>query len=554
MEDIMGKSLVPRVRFGPATVYVVLLSGGLLVIALVLSSVIGNAPIIWSMEDSYLYHTFGRHLAQGRFLTYSISEPHANGNTSFLYYLVVGGIHTVAKALVSDSALSAITLALWITFGVHAALYEICIALFTRLLLRHSINPLLVLLVCGATFFNGPMIYGFFCGLEPPLTVLLIVMLLAGIINSDGVEFSALALMTLHRPESMLVAVVYAVLRYGWVAASNRKLVHLVPAILLMLSCSLVPVLNFVFIGQFTTLSSARIGLHALQGDVSLLRALLGRFTHFSYWLESARVVVSAIVPWAFSTERSILGFTSMQRLLLSSIWPIGMVVFSIGLIRRKSVGRCSIAAFIVLSCWVATVAILGGGTGEFARYVVVVFPLVAFLVASTLDHLSRSRILVLFLAILSLIPCLTSSLDVVDHFRRGTTFLHELHFQAALTIRDNPDMKSVAFWETGILSLYLSDKKRVIDLYGLGTTRYANLPHGGGESKVLQLIQDKPDTLVQWGPWGNGNAPEQQFLKLLRQHSVTVQTIRTFSVDASLYLWQDPYPHQMTIYALSYR
>lgn len=552
MWEIVSRSR-NRMRFDTAPVYVVLLSGGLLVIGLVLNSVIGNSPTIWSMEDSYLYHTFGHHLAQGRFLTYSIAEPRANGNTSFLYYLVLGGIHTIATK-VADNDLNAITLALGMTFGLHAVVYGISIALFARLLLHHGITPLLVVLICAATFFNGPMIYAFFSGLEPPLTVLLIIIFLAGaIINSGAVEFAALALMTLHRPESMLVAIAYAVLRYGWVAISKRSPVYFVPAILLMFSGSLVPILNFIFIGQFSTLSSARIGLHALEGDVSLLRDLLGRFARFS-WLAYAKVVISAIVPWVFSTERSSLGLTSMQRLLLSSVWPIGMVVWSIGLIRPKSgFKRYSITAFIVLSLWVATVAILAGGEGEFARYLVVVFPLVAFLVASTFHRLLRGRIFPLILIILSLIPCFTSSVDVVDHFRRGTTFLHALHYQTALALRDNPDVKSVAFWETGILSLWLSDKKRVIDLYGLGTTRYANLPHGGGESKVLQFIQDKPDVLVQWAAWGDGKGPQQQFLKLLRQHSVSVQEVRTFSVDASLYLWRDPYPHQMSIYALSY-
>jgi len=453
-----------------------LLFGGILIILMVMSSVLEHSPTIWSMEDSYLYHTFGHYLSQGRFFTYSINEPPANGNTSFLYYLIVSGVHGIARMIKSSDDLNTITLALWITFGLHSLLYLMNIALFARLLLRSiGIRPIVGFLICAGTFFNGPMVYAFFCGLESPLTISIIVLFITGVlIKSTRLELISLVLMALNRPESMAVAVIYAIFRYGRLVVKSRRFTLFMPALIVVLSSSVVPLLNFMFIGQLSPTSAARIGLHATEGELSLLYSFLDRLISPIWMVKAVKVVIVSIVPWAILTEQSNNLLDVVGRTLLSIFWTIGVLTVVIRVVfqRGNRLHGAIIPSMAIFTLWTTIVVILGGGTGEFNRYIVVVFPLVAFLGASVVklyEPQPRLRWALVLLLSFSLIPSLASLAGVVSHIRNGTYFLRTLHYQSALTIRSDPDVESVAVWETGVLSLFLTDKKRVIDLYGLG-------------------------------------------------------------------------------------
>ena len=175
-----------------------------------------------------------------------------------------------------------------------------------------------------------------------------------------------------------------------------------------------------------------------------------------------------------------------------------------------------------------------------------ILFPFVVFLIAKY--SINYSKKLVVLLLLMTIIPTIYSSLLMFDHFRRSTTFLSKLHFPTALEIKNSKEINSVAVWETGIISYFLSNEKKIIDIYGLGTTRYAILNHGFRLDKLKQFLNDKPDALVSW----SSSLPPEPGLD--ENNGISIKKHFTVSLDSQIYYMKNNYPQKMSTYLLTYR
>lgn len=541
-----GAALRPR-ELGRALEIALLLAAGLSLPLLVLGRVWGHSPLFFPLEDSYLYDTFGRFLSEGRFLTYSVAEPHANGNTSFLYYLIVGGIHRIARWAATNRS-EEIALALRATFVLHAGLYCASLTYFWLVLRQAEADARARLSIVVLVFLNGSMVYAFFSGIEGPVTVFLFLLFFHGVTSGrERLELASLLLMAVNRPELALGAVIYGVLRFGLIAPRKRRwMAGLISA------AAIVPLVNAAVTGSAMTSSIARTSARHVVDLPSLLVFLVSP----EHWLPRLTTLLAMAAPWApkLSVSPVILEllFKAAPVLLVATI------VLGYGfLLRRKE---------YVFPAWTARVGLLISADaliliflerfGEFSRYLVVLLPglgllMVPVAVANGAAEVwvRRIRRVVGPLLFLSAISAVTSLGGILTHIRDGTRFLRELHYQAVESLRANPRVHSVAIWETGVMSLFLSGDKRVIDIYGLGTARYARTPRWPLSKKARLMAVDRPDALVQWSQ----DPYQAALLNELEKLSIQHREIATFRMPPSFFLWREGYPRAMSIFELSY-
>jgi hypothetical protein len=212
----------------------------------------------------------------------------------------------------------------------------------------------------------------------------------------------------------------------------------------------------------------------------------------------------------------------------------------------KKTMGLIKIGNLLLFLIIWSIVSLILAGSGEFNRYTIILFPFVVFLIAKY--SINYSKKLVVLLLLMTIIPTIYSSLLMFDHFRRSTTFLSKLHFPTALEIKNSKGINSVAVWETGIISYFLSNEKKIIDIYGLGTTRYAILNHGFRLDKLKQFLNDKPDALVSWS---SSLTPEPG---LDENNGISIKKHFTVSLDSQIYYMKNNYPQKMSTYLLTYR
>ena len=487
---------------------------------LILFSAFKNDQIILPIDDAYIYFQQAYLFSKGNFLQFSNYDLHANACTSFIYYiiytifwLVTGLIDIDLKNQIQLVTVFNLILNLLLFYFYLISLQKIFFSQFNKNYLSFSVLVSVV-----------PVYYVFFIGLETGLTTLLVLLQFLFIYKGKNNYFLITSIIaSLNRPENLVLN--FVLILVFLIINPKIKKVEILLLLLLFISLFTIPSMNYWAYSEIKTNSAARVG----WGLGNILR-LPGNIYDFIGSIYQNPDFIPKKFNIFFDSLKLMLNFLlyyGVFKIMLNSYNKISFKInkdnflYLISVIKKKY--RFEFLATVFIIFYSITPLTLSF-TGEWARYIVPIFPIFFML---CLKLFNPNKLILKFLLLLNLIMF---PFYLISHLN-STYIIKKLHFDLASKVNlitKNSDV--VATTAAGYLSLFTNGK--IIDVYGLGTARYSALDRNNLKS-VYELVNTEGFTYLLTFNYGDKTRTYMDlghFKKALPDSTFTI--IQTESVD----------------------
>lgn len=310
-----------------------------------------------------------------------------------------------------------------------------------------------------STIFTIP--YIFFYGLETGLTIVLISLQLLFLLEKKNKLFLLVTIISsLNRPENMLLNFVLSFYLYFF--EKNFRRSHI---ILILISISLVPLVNYINFSDIKTSSSSRVNND--QNFFNFFNPM-----NFYYFLISFfGLIPSDLIQEKFRNYFIFLKI-SYLTLFLTIFLKILKKIFSE--CNKNSINKIffsidrSLIILILMIIFYSAVPFVFQVRGEYGRYFLPIIPLF-FIFLFKITKINK-----FILKIMILLNFLVLPIIGVSHYS-SVLHMKSLYHDNSKMLYENTNEKSITALEVaGYPSLFLRGK--IIDVYGLGTKRYADI------------------------------------------------------------------------------
>jgi hypothetical protein len=469
------------IRINP--IYLAFSVSALIMIGITSLSWLYTGGIYFPVDDPYISLKQGQNLIDGQFFTYSYDGEKTNSNTSVIYYFISALVMLFAN-LFSQNIVNilenAVLINLLINFFILFALitfYKRIISLFQ---LSTAVQNLLVISIATSL----PVMFAFMSGFETGLTMTLLLIQLTFFLEKRMIWFVIISmLIAINRPENIVVNLAYIFILFFVVKDVKSKDKWLSSGFL-FISIFFVPILNFYITGDLRSASAARVGWHGF------LFAPLNLFKGFS---------IAFVDPGWLPNQVS--NYLWYLRVLISSsvIFTLLYLIFrNLSFLNKESIRKwwendklsdAKVILFIVMASYVFLPVIIAG-EGEWGRYVSPVIPILYLLLTLILNF----KVFIFYIFIT--LNILLTPIYALSHINVSSV-LNSLYFPVAIKLNElSSNNEVIAIDSAGYLAHFIQGT--VIDVYGLGTTRYMKI-HGDFDLVYQQLRDDKIDFAATW-------------------------------------------------------
>lgn len=429
-------------------------------------AIVAYGKYIFPIDDAYIYAKQAINFAHGQFLTYSISEPPTNSNTSLLFYLCASLFSFLFRNASFELFLNSYTIFV-LVLNIFLAFFSVkCVCNICKTIYGKYYQHILAIILCCY-----PVLFQYISGLEGALTTFIILAQALSYLKKDKPMFLIFtALASINRPENIILNGYYAL--HGAIKA-KRINAELVFVVVLAIT---VPLVNLVFTGSLSTASVARVGgisIHLKTIPNIFARLIFLPLLQAEYAPLASSKQLYVIAAWSFFAIS--LGVSLKARYMSVANWFRK-------LFRRPSNNSFKLA-WPKLGQEVKQAALLAGaaasyvlipatlsGTGEWARYIAPAFPMVVIALNAIPERTLRSLAPALIAAGIVATPAYWQS------FCNCQIVMQQLILPVAQKINESTTPSdTVLIDQAGLLSL--AAKGRVVDIYGLGTQRYTDRP-----------------------------------------------------------------------------
>lgn len=455
---------------------------------------IGN----FTLDDSYIGYKSARNFAlEGNLFSYSNLDQPTNVWTSPLLYMLATLIIFVLK-LVNYDTFTVYTFCILVinmlatlnscssTKFIVQYLIRISEAEQKRVKYGPSLKSILLFL-----FSCSPFLLAWLNGLETAITLSILLFVIRKIIEKDSTFLNlGLYALVLCRPEIGVCTLISVIL------LRKRLFTNTYKFIIKICSVYCAPfVICKIITGSFFASSIIRVPLGTNTSIFEKVILLIKQLLHFPEFfirffipsegmyyysnLFKTLLIVSVVLIWGYVLLNIVLKFK-----LRNSFKGINL--------RLRKILDDEVFSFIIVFLISLTLALSasGSGIGENGRYFIYQFFLIIF-VLIRFSFFSSVAISLLISANLLLLPATLLEVLAINNFTNNvikplTKVVGEI---------GKPD-DTLALDSAGMLSLNF--KGNVIDVYGLGTNRYAKI-HGDFVEVYKTINIDKPDFILAW-------------------------------------------------------
>jgi hypothetical protein len=464
-------------------IYLSFFTNIVVMVSIIYLSWLYTGGIYFPVDDPYISLIQAQNLLDGQFFTYSYDGEKTNSNTSVIYYFVAALVMFFAN-LISNNTTEVLSTAVIVNLMFNFLIMIIFISFYKRLVsffeLPLKTQNLLVISVSTAL----PVMFAFISGFETGLTMTLMIIQLTFLLEKRMIWFVLISMvLAINRPENIVVNFAYICLLL-FIVKDIKINYKWISVIFLFASIFFVPILNFYITGDLRSASAARVGWHGF------LFTPLNIFNGFSIafkdpgWLPDKittylwflRVIVSSSIILALLyvifKNKSILNNESIKN------WW-----------KNDKLSDAKFILFVVMAAYVFLPVIIAG-EGEWGRYVSPALPILYLLLTLILNL--RTIAFYIFLGL----NVMLTPVYAVSHINISSV-LDSLYLPVGLKLNEISDNNEVvAIDSAGYLAHFIDGT--VVDVYGLGTTRYMKI-HGDFDAVYQQLRDDKIDYAVTW-------------------------------------------------------
>jgi len=439
--------------------------------------------IYFPVDDPYISLKQGSNLIDGQFFAYSYDGERTNSNTSVIYYFVSALVMFFARLTsvdiqqVLESAVIINLIFNFLVMFVFILFYKRLVSLFD---LSNKVQYFLVISISTAL----PVIMAFMSGFETGLTMTLMLIQLTFFLEKRMFWFILISmLLAFNRPENIVVNFAYIFIMF-FVTKDIQNKERFLLALLLFASIFFVPFLNFLITGDLRSASASRVGWHGfLFTPLNLFKGFSIAFVDpgwlpdsFSSIIWYLRVVISSSI--IISLLYVLISKTKLLNNQLIKHWW-----------RTDNLSDAKVTLFFIIVAYVFLPVIIAG-EGEWGRYVSPILPILYLLLAIIINFK-----LIVYYAFISLNIAMLP-LYVISHVNISSV-MNSLYLPVGQKLTEITNKNEVvAIDSAGYLAHYIVGQ--VVDVYGLGTTRYMKI-HGDFDAVYQQLRDDKIDYAATW-------------------------------------------------------
>ena len=433
------------------------------------------------IDDAYIYFQQAENLIKGHFFTYSIGSELTNSNTSIFFYFVSALISIISKLLANYFSIESVFLVVIVSTFLNI-LFASGSAVYLRKISGQITNSIKKDKAITLLVFTTPaLIFSFINGLETGLTIFLILVQYYFFSLRKYKFFTIISLiLSIHRPENIVLNFAYIFLLLSQLRNSEKKQKkRYLFVVVIFLSCFITPILNLYFTGDIRSAGAAR----------TQLPNLLNLFNNLSSFIGVALTNPGSL-PMHIDNFLMILRYGFTILILIFSITK------SLNFFKKKNIKyflknmhKPKFSIPLVILSYISLPLIVGSGAGEWARYLTPALPLFyVFLFA----YLCSERILkfVLFVNFLMFTTFVNSYLNLTSIY---SSAIHPAARQIKKITTDN-DITSID--SAGFLAHHINGK--IIDVYGLGTTRYMQI-HGDFDRVYESIKNENINYIITW-------------------------------------------------------
>ncbi len=461
-----------------------LITGGLLIVYVVLNLLAGRGEILMPLDDVYIHFQYGRQMALGQPYIYNPGHPPTSGATSFIYpyVLAIGyslGFHDLNLglwAMTIDSL--ALLLSIW-------TIYVLCQEWGGSERLSVGMAVLFGL--------NGAVWWHVFSGMETALMMLFSLLTLHQFVRKNRFEFIISAtLLALTRPEGGLlagIAIVSAFLSWRQSETAYKNIKRWLWFSLPLLAVAVQPFINLALTGSLSASGNQSKSLFGLiPRDWSLI---LGRIldNFFVMWREFVTGYHVERDLWFLPLPLTILAFMGLILLLKQQ--------------DKRWIGLLILGWFILLSGAIST---LDTAFWHFKRYQMPVFalmfPLAGYAVIQLIEWFKSVQLfrwLELAVGGVTLMWTGLISLTFAQLYSVNVHYVVQQPLQMARWLSENTTENAVvAVHDVGMMR-YMGNRT-TLDMVGL-TTPHASVSWRNGPGAVAEfLMLEQPDYIASYG------------------------------------------------------
>lgn len=446
-----------------------------------------NGGAYFPIDDAYIYYQQAKNLIRGEFFSFSYGGESTNSNTSVLYYLISTLIMYLSQGM-SSGLSEQLENIVYLSTILNIIFAAVALIFYQKLVMFFDIEKGNKYWLIFSVFTTAPVIFAYLSGLETGLTLALLLVQLVLFLNKRLALFTIVTvLLSIHRPENIIVNLAYVVIIIPFLAdyidnTDKRKMI-----VAIAISLMIVPLLNYLLTGDFRSASAARAEF------IGPLHIIYNLFHFFSIGFSDP--------DWIFPEFKP---FFAYLRYLISLLITIPLLLIFIKYLQKNKIKLNSLEKFrkhaslhchyyillIVLTSYVLVPLVVTGASGEWARYLSPVLPMLYLFIASILKYQKKVLIGVGTINILLLPLYILSYLNMTSIV---SSTLHPVAKKISLITKDS-DIVSID--SAGLLAHYI--KGDVVDVYGLGTTRYMKI-HGNFKEVYQQLDKDNLDYAITW-------------------------------------------------------
>jgi len=464
-------------------VYLSYIINMLVMIAILMVAWAYTGGFYFPADDPYISLKQASNLLNGQFFTYSYNGEKTNSNTSVIYYFVSTLTVLLAKTTstnVQELLESAVIFNLIFNFllmFIFISFYRRLVALFE---LKEKAQYFLVISVSTAL----PVMFAFMSGFETGLTMTLMLIQLTFFLEKRMVLFILITMvLAINRPENIVVNFSYIFIMF-FITKDIKINKRWMATFFILASLFIVPLLNYFIIGDVRSASVARIGWHGFlftplnifKGfsiafvDPGFLPDKTATFLWYLRFTISSLIIITLL--YVMINKKSFLNTQSMQ------LWW-----------KNDKLSDAKIVLFIVMAAYVFLPVIIAG-EGEWGRYVSPVLPILYLLLAIIVNVKLLGYYIFIGLNI-TMLPFYATS------YINFSGIMSSLYLPVGVKLSEMAGKDDVvAIDSAGYLSHFVNGA--VIDVYGLGTTRYMKI-HRDFDAVYQQLRDDKITFAATW-------------------------------------------------------
>lgn len=412
--------------------------------------------LIFPVDDAYIVFKQAEQLLNGNFFQYSPDDAKVNACTSFILYIFYSIIWFISS-LIFETKLHIVNFSVFLVLFCN--LFFFCIYLFflKKLIFQNfEENPLYIYFFLSSIF---SISYIFFFGLETGITLLILIVQFYTLSNKKYSYFLLITLLaSFNRPENLVLN--FFLLIYLKIFIKDFKNINL---ILILLSITMIPLINYFNFSDIKTTSAARVD----HGQV-----------WFSF-LNPKNLYYSLVSFFAFIPSE-LIQYKFRIYFILSKITYLSIITYifyKIFMKIKKLISQKKLNSFFEdHKIYLFLFFIIGYGSlpfifeahGEHGRYYLPIICL--FFIFLFKLYNPQNKILFILIAFnFFQLPFLGMS--------HTSNILHmkSLYYDNIDNFTKYTNKESITALEVaGLPSLFINGK--VIDVYGLGTKRYADV------------------------------------------------------------------------------